>query len=129
MDETDDGAPQLPGQAPVRLPGRDLLVLYGSEMGNSQDLAEDLGQCAERLHFSTTVQEMNETDLVRPVSSSTATDALRPFWCPCFTAFARVMKLTRLAPSRCANYGILIFAAHTVGSWAGHFCHLDHRSG
>lgn len=65
MGDTEDALQQLPGQAPTRLPGRDLLVLYGSETGNSQDLAEDLGQCAERLHFSTTVQEMNEIDLVR----------------------------------------------------------------
>lgn len=48
--------------APAR---RSALVLYGSETGNSQEVAEELGALAERLHFRTHVLEMNE---YRPVS-------------------------------------------------------------
>lgn len=47
------------------LPGRSMLVLYGSETGNSQDVAEELGRMAQRLHFKTKVEEMNAVSLVR----------------------------------------------------------------
>lgn len=53
-----DGSPSTP-------PRRSALVLYGSETGNSQEVAEELGALAERLHFHTHVGEMNE---YRPVS-------------------------------------------------------------
>lgn len=46
-------------------PRRSALVLYGSETGNSQEVAEELGALAERLHFRTHVGEMN---VYRPVS-------------------------------------------------------------
>ncbi|KAL2065249.1 hypothetical protein VTL71DRAFT_2918 [Oculimacula yallundae] len=36
------------------------LILYGSETGNSQDVAERLGQITERLHFKTIVTEMDD---------------------------------------------------------------------
>ncbi|PQE06217.1 hypothetical protein CJF30_00005198 [Rutstroemia sp. NJR-2017a BBW] len=39
---------------------RTVLILYGSETGNSQDLAEELGRVAERLHFMTRVCEMDQ---------------------------------------------------------------------
>ncbi|PQE03567.1 hypothetical protein CJF31_00010151 [Rutstroemia sp. NJR-2017a BVV2] len=39
---------------------RTALILYGSETGNSQDLAEELGRVAERLHFMTRVCEMDQ---------------------------------------------------------------------
>lgn len=48
-------------------PRRSALVLYGSETGNSQEVAEELGALAERLHFRTHVGEMN---VYRPVSLS-----------------------------------------------------------
>ncbi|KAI2923649.1 hypothetical protein CBS147371_1491 [Aspergillus niger] len=48
-----DGNPSTP-------PRRSALVLYGSETGNSQEVAEELGALAERLHFHTHVGEMNE---------------------------------------------------------------------
>ncbi|PWY70273.1 hypothetical protein BO70DRAFT_389949 [Aspergillus heteromorphus CBS 117.55] len=38
---------------------RSALVLYGSETGNSQEVAEELGTLAERLHFRTHVAELN----------------------------------------------------------------------
>jgi sulfite reductase alpha subunit-like flavoprotein len=50
------------------LPGRSMLVLYGSETGNSQDVAEELGRMAQRLHFKTKVEEMNTVSLVRSSS-------------------------------------------------------------
>lgn len=44
---------------------RTALVLYGSETGNSQDVAEELGRLTERLHFMTRVDEMDFIELVR----------------------------------------------------------------
>ncbi|OHW94101.1 sulfite reductase flavoprotein alpha-component [Colletotrichum incanum] len=47
----------------VDLPGRSMLILYGSETGNSQDIAEEIGRDAQRLHFRTRVDEMNSVQL------------------------------------------------------------------
>lgn len=44
--------------------GRTALVLFGSETGNAQDVAEELGRICERLRFETQVAEMNEIDIV-----------------------------------------------------------------
>ncbi|GKT48608.1 NADPH-dependent diflavin oxidoreductase 1 [Colletotrichum spaethianum] len=55
------------GPEPARvadLPGRSMLILYGSETGNSQDIAEEIGRNAQRLHFKTRVDEMNGAQLV-----------------------------------------------------------------
>lgn len=38
---------------------RSALILYGSETGNAQEVAEELGRTAERLHFVTHVKECN----------------------------------------------------------------------
>lgn len=46
-------------------PARTALVLYGSETGNAQEVAEELGALAERLHFVTHVAEMNSVKAVR----------------------------------------------------------------
>jgi sulfite reductase alpha subunit-like flavoprotein len=46
---------------------RNALILYGSETGNSQDVAEQLGRMAERLHFVTRVGEMDLVEIVRPL--------------------------------------------------------------
>lgn len=43
---------------------RRALVLYGSETGNAQDVAEELGRLAERLRFDTDVVELNAVTLV-----------------------------------------------------------------
>jgi flavodoxin len=43
---------------------RSALVLYGSETGNAQDVAEELGRGCERLRFTTQVLEMNSASLV-----------------------------------------------------------------
>ncbi|KAI1142413.1 riboflavin synthase domain-like protein [Hypoxylon sp. FL0543] len=47
----------------AQLEDRRMLILYGSVTGNSQDLAGDLERLAERLHFRTTVCEMNDVEL------------------------------------------------------------------
>jgi hypothetical protein len=43
---------------------RTALVLYGSETGNSQEAAEQLGRITDRLRFVTQVFEMNHVELV-----------------------------------------------------------------
>lgn len=43
---------------------RTCLVLYGSETGNAQDIAEEVGKMFQRLHFESNVEEMNAVDLV-----------------------------------------------------------------
>jgi sulfite reductase alpha subunit-like flavoprotein len=44
---------------------RTALILYGSETGNSQDAAEQLGRIAERLRFVTRVVDMDSVEIVR----------------------------------------------------------------
>lgn len=43
---------------------RKALIVYGSETGNAQDAAEELGRICERLRFSTRVVELNAIGLV-----------------------------------------------------------------
>lgn len=45
---------------------RSILILYGSETGNAQEIAEELGAVAERLRFATHVSELNRS---KPVSA------------------------------------------------------------
>lgn len=45
-------------------PPRRALVVYGSETGNAQDVAEEMGRIAERLRFDTDVAELNAISLV-----------------------------------------------------------------
>lgn len=44
---------------------RSALILYGSETGNAQEVAEELGSLAERLRFATQVCELNQSSPVR----------------------------------------------------------------
>lgn len=44
---------------------RTALVLYGSETGNAQDVAEEIGRLLERLRFVTKVAELDSVQLVR----------------------------------------------------------------
>lgn len=46
---------------------RSVLILYGSETGNAQEVAEELGVLTERLHFATHVCELNQSKPVRSV--------------------------------------------------------------
>ena len=43
---------------------RSVLVLYGSETGNAQDFAEEIGKLCQRHHFHTDLEDMNAIDLV-----------------------------------------------------------------
>lgn len=53
------------GSAPAEeLPSRSILVLYGSETGNSQEIAEDLDRIAQRMRFESRAAEMNSVQLV-----------------------------------------------------------------
>ncbi|KXT17601.1 hypothetical protein AC579_10135 [Pseudocercospora musae] len=48
---------------------RRALILYGSETGNAQDVAEEIGRVTERLRFDTTVLDLDSVrlrDLVKP---------------------------------------------------------------
>jgi flavodoxin len=45
---------------------RRALVVYGSETGNAQDVAEELGRITERLRFDTEVAPLNAVKLVCP---------------------------------------------------------------
>jgi len=46
------------------LSSRTALVLYGSETGNSQDVAEEMGRLTERLRFNAQVSELNSITVV-----------------------------------------------------------------
>jgi flavodoxin len=43
---------------------RRALVVYGSETGNAQDVAEEMGRLAVRLRFDTDVAELDAVTLV-----------------------------------------------------------------
>lgn len=51
------------------LENRSLLVLYGTETGNSQEIAQEIGRAAERLRFQTEIEEMNDVPLVSQTAS------------------------------------------------------------
>lgn len=53
---------------PAAIEGRNIIILYGSETGNGEEIAMELAKMAERLHFNTIVDEMDGfklTDLLR----------------------------------------------------------------
>ncbi|GAB1319091.1 NAPDH-dependent diflavin reductase [Madurella fahalii] len=61
------GAPRQVAR-PAVIEGRSMVVLYGTETGNAEEIAVELGQMAERLRFETTVDEMDSfklADLLR----------------------------------------------------------------
>jgi hypothetical protein len=60
---------QLAGGENLPVKNRRILVLYGSETGNSQDLAVDLERMTERLHFRTDVFGMDAIGLVGRLES------------------------------------------------------------
>ncbi|KAL2260790.1 hypothetical protein VTK26DRAFT_5116 [Humicola hyalothermophila] len=62
----------LPAAQPAMVGGRTMAVLYGSETGNSEEIAVELGKMAERLHFQTTVDEMDAFKLADVLRSSLA---------------------------------------------------------
>ena len=60
-----DSARQILAPGAAGLLGRSSLILYGSETGNSQDVAEELSKIVQRLHFKSRVEEMNTVSLVQ----------------------------------------------------------------
>lgn len=54
------------------LENRSLLVLYGTETGKSQEIAQEIGRAAEGLRFQTQVEEMNDVPLVSPATNHPA---------------------------------------------------------
>ena len=48
---------------------RTAVVLYGSETGNSQNIAEETGSLLERLRYETSVLELNRASLVTTLFS------------------------------------------------------------
>lgn len=60
---------------------RSVLVLYGSETGNAQDMAEELGRLCQRLHFRNHIDALDAIDLVSRNSRSLGgTTWLTPQW-------------------------------------------------
>jgi sulfite reductase alpha subunit-like flavoprotein len=51
------------GRYQPKTQARTALILYGSETGNSQDVAEEVGRLAERLRFDTTVLDLDSVQL------------------------------------------------------------------
>lgn len=49
---------------PVTIDGRDIIVAYGSETGNAEDIAMELADMTRRLHFRTVVDELDNIKLV-----------------------------------------------------------------
>ena len=43
---------------------RNALILYGSETGNAQDIAQELAELCERLHFTTFLNSLNNVKVV-----------------------------------------------------------------
>ena len=58
-------------------PPRSVLILYGTETGNAQEVAEELGAMAERLRFSTHVAELNQS---KPVCAIYHYSSIAFFW-------------------------------------------------
>ena len=46
------------------LESRSILILYGTETGNSQEIAEHLSRMCLRLRFDTAVDELDDVKLV-----------------------------------------------------------------
>ena len=44
------------------------LVAFGSETGNAQDFAEEVGRMLDRIRFPNTVRDLDAVDLVRVIS-------------------------------------------------------------
>jgi hypothetical protein len=77
---------------------RSALVLFGSETGNAQDVAEEIGNICERLRLSTLVCELNSIDIVGPKAfSSISLDASFIFHLRfvCFFIFSRLILCGR----------------------------------
>ncbi|KAI7786313.1 nadph-dependent fmn fad containing oxidoreductase [Diaporthe eres] len=59
--EAEEGADGTGGE--VAEGNRSMLILYGTETGKSQEIAQEIGRAAEGLRFQTQVEEMNDVPL------------------------------------------------------------------
>ena len=76
---------------------RSALVLYGSETGNAQDIADEMGRMTERLHFSTNVVHLNA---VEPV---------------CNNAFCCRIYNVDLSQNTLLDYSVILISISTAG--------------
>lgn len=74
---------------------RTALVLYGSETGNAQDMAEELGKLCQRLHFASAVKELGNVDLVGQTNDSSGIKRQRKR----LNSFNSLMPLERTPPT------------------------------
>jgi len=65
---------------------RTALILYGSESGTAQNIAEEIGRLTERLHFISRVVELNSISIVS--------------WNNLITKYVRALSLTLLPLGR-----------------------------
>ena len=98
-----------------KTPPRTALILYGSETGNAQDVAEETARMAERLHFDTTVldldsvalRDLNQTTLVVFIVSTTGQGEMpqnsRQFW---KTLLSSALKIGILRRVRFTSFGL-----------------------
>ncbi|KAI1269113.1 riboflavin synthase domain-like protein [Xylariaceae sp. FL1019] len=63
QDESDTSSAVLHNGKYADLRDRRMLILYGSESGNSEEAAQDIEDLARRLHFETRLEEMNDVEL------------------------------------------------------------------
>lgn len=59
-------------------PSRSALILYGTETGNAQEVAEELGALTERLRFATHVSELNQSKPVSKIARAPRRPCHRP---------------------------------------------------
>ena len=94
---------------------RTALILYGSETGNAQDVAEEVGRMAERLRFDTTVLDMDSVqlrDLLKPTvvifALSTTGQGEMPQNCRVFwkTLLSGALKTGILRRLKFASFGL-----------------------
>ncbi|KAK0722104.1 hypothetical protein B0T26DRAFT_643769 [Lasiosphaeria miniovina] len=102
---------------PVFIEGRRITVLYGSETGNGEDIAIELSQMAERLHFQVAVDDMDSFKLSDLLQSSLAifvTSTTGQGDMPKNTAkFWRNLRREKLSGTNCL--GALKFAIFGLG--------------
>ena len=58
------------GCSATNVPRASVLITYGSETGNAQDLAEELGRMLERLRLDPWICPLNDVIFVRALKSS-----------------------------------------------------------
>jgi hypothetical protein len=76
------GARNTKGAVMAASTARSALVLYGSETGNAQDVAEEIGRLCERLRFTTHISDLNSASLVCTVCRESIGHVPRPSQLP-----------------------------------------------